>query len=114
VEPIVDRPDGFENSAFTTGERSLLNRWSGSTRTEWVARFWCAKEAAAKASGMGLAAGPASAEVIEADPDSGVMHVRRAPEILQNEANLANPLRVVTRRRAEYAWAWTLGEGVES
>jgi len=114
VETIVDRPDGFEDSAFTTGERSLLNRWAGSTRTEWVSRFWCAKEAAAKAWGMEMAAGPASAEVLEADPDSGVMHVRLAPEIWRNEADLANPLRVVTRRRAEYAWAWTLGEGVES
>ena len=28
------------------------------SRLEWVARFWCAKEAAAKATGLGLAAGP--------------------------------------------------------
>jgi malonyl CoA-acyl carrier protein transacylase/phosphopantetheinyl transferase len=114
VELIVDRADGFEDSAFTSGERLLLAQGLGSKRTEWIARFLCAKGAAAKASGIGPAAGPAGAEVIEADPDSGVMHVRLAPEISRNEANLANPIRVISCRRAKYAWAWTLGKGVET
>ena len=52
-------------TAFTAGERSLLDRWTGPSRTEWVARFWCAKEAAAKASGLGFAGGPASAEIVD-------------------------------------------------
>ena len=115
VESIVDRADGFEESAFTCGERFLLDRRLGSNRTEWVARFLCAKGAAAKASGIRTGRRPGRpAEVIEADLDSGVMHVRLAPEISRNEANLANPIRVITCRRAKYAWAWTLGEGVET
>ena len=82
VEPIVERPPSFEATAFTAGERALLDRWSGASRAEWVTRFWCAKEAAAKASGLGLAGGPASAQVVEADEDTGVIHVRLAPELL--------------------------------
>ena len=53
VEPIAERPPSFEATAFTAGERALLDRWSGSSRAEWVTRFWCAKEAAAKAAGLG-------------------------------------------------------------
>ena len=82
VEPIVERPAGFEATAFTAGERALLDRWSGASRAEWVTRFWCAKEAAAKASGLGSAGGPASAQVVDADEDTGVIHVRLAPELL--------------------------------
>ena len=75
---IVDRPEGFLASAFTPGERSLLGRWPGSSRSEWIARFWCAKEAAAKAAGVGLGRRsrpmPKSPRSIE---DSGV-HARQA------------------------------------
>jgi phosphopantetheine--protein transferase-like protein len=115
VETITERAESFEASAFTPGERSLLDRWSGSSRTEWVARFWCAKEAAAKATGVGLASGPSGAEVIDVDPASGAMRVRLAPTLVTAcPLPAGNPLRVVSARRADYAWAWTLGEGVES
>ncbi len=101
VESIVERPAGFETTAFTTGERALLDRWSGPGRAEWVARFWCAKEAAAKASGLGLAGGPAGAEVVEVHEETGVIHVRLAPELetARHDAVRENPLRVVSGRR---------------
>ena len=66
------------------------------------ARFWCAKEAAAKASGLGLAGGPAAAEVVEVHEDTGVIHVRLAPELRDSLAEMdvpENPLRVVSARR---------------
>jgi len=114
VEAITDRPPGFEDSAFTLAERALLSRWTGASRAEWVARFWCAKEAAAKASGVGLAAGPSSAEVVWVAEESGEMHVRLATELLAAcSQRMENPLRIVTARRANYAWAWSLGEGAE-
>ncbi len=114
VEPITDRPPGFEDSAFTPAERALLGRGTGASRAEWVARFWCAKEAAAKASGVGLAAGPTSAEVVWLAEESGEMHVRLSTELLTACSEpIESPLRIVSARRANYAWAWTLGEGVE-
>ena len=100
------RPSQPEND-FSCVEGSALTAQNGSHGS------CAAKGAAAKASGIRLAAGRAGAEVIEADFDSGVIHVRLAPEISRNEANMPNPIRVISRRRAKYAWAWTLGEGVE-
>ena len=74
--PIVDRPEDFEAAAFTPGERALLDRCPPQARAEWIARFWCAKEAAAKASGLGLADDPSGAEVVEVDERSGTLLVR--------------------------------------
>jgi len=115
VAAIVDRPESFLASAFTFQERSLLCRWEGSSRMEWVARFWCAKQAAARAAGGGSAALPAGAEVVRFDEGSGAMHVSLAPAVVAASAHhIVNPLRVVSARRAGHAWAWTLGAGAES
>ncbi len=115
VEPITSRPSGFEESAFTPAERSLLDRWTGANRAEWVARFWCAKEAAAKAAGVGLAAGPSSAEVVGIDEGSAEMLVRLSPELLAAcSKRIESHLRAVSARRGNYAWAWTLEAGARS
>jgi acyl transferase domain-containing protein/phosphopantetheinyl transferase (holo-ACP synthase) len=114
VEAIVERPAGFEALAFTATERTLLERWAGSNRTEWTTRFWCAKEAAAKASGLGMKGGPASAQVVEADENSGVLHVLLSPELLSVMPGdvVNNPVRVVSALRGNRAWAWTIIKGV--
>jgi acyl transferase domain-containing protein/phosphopantetheinyl transferase (holo-ACP synthase) len=112
VEAIVDRPESFEASAFTLQEQSLLGRVPASRRTEWIARFWCAKEAAAKSAGTGLHLGAASAEIGLADLESGVLQVKLAPPLAAEcPDSFVNPIRVITARRGDYAWAWTLGEG---
>jgi acyl transferase domain-containing protein/phosphopantetheinyl transferase (holo-ACP synthase) len=113
VAAITERPESFEASAFTTGERSLLDRWPGSSRSEWVTRFWCAKEAAVKATGgAGPASGSSSAEILDVDDASGVLRVGLAPELVgASRDHGADSLRVVSARRGDYAWAWVLGEG---
>jgi acyl transferase domain-containing protein/phosphopantetheinyl transferase len=115
VEPVTNRPTGFEESAFTAAEQTVLGRWSGANRAEWVARFWCAKEAAGKAAGVGLAAGPSSAEVVEIDEESAEMHVRLSPELLAAcPHQIASVVRIVSARRGNYVWAWTIREGADS
>ncbi len=115
VTEIVDRPESFLAATFSSHERSLLCHWQGATRMEWVARFWCAKQAAAKAAGVEAAAGPGVAEVDWVDENSGAVDVRLAPAIVAAASNqIVNPLRVVSARRAGHAWAWTLGEGAET
>ena len=111
VAPIAHRPTSFEATAFTVGERVLLDQWSGSRRAEWVTRFWCAREAAAKASGPGMAGGPASAQVVEADENTGVIRIRLAPELITAwpDGVCDNALYVVSARRVDRAWAWTIG-----
>jgi phosphopantetheinyl transferase len=116
VEPIVERDASFLSAAFTPGERSLLGRRSGSNRAEWTARFWCAKEAAAKASGLGLAGGPSSAEIVAVDDDTGVIDVRLGPELERAwpKDSRPNPLRVMSARRGQHVWGWTITTGGKS
>jgi hypothetical protein len=115
VQVIVDRPDDFEASTWTPSEQSLLSRWSGPARAEWAARFRCARQAAARAAGMGQDAGSSSAEVVHVDEDTGVLQVRIAPALpAAYPDRLVNPLRVISARRGEHAWAGTLAEGAES
>jgi phosphopantetheinyl transferase (holo-ACP synthase) len=115
VEAIADRPDGFLASAFTPGEQVLLGRWSGSSLSEWIARFWCAKEAAGKATGLGLPGGPGGCEITEVDEASGVIKVKLGPALATALAGQCEvSLHVVSARRNDYAWAWTLVEGADS
>lgn len=58
IERIRPRDEAFQEIAFSRDERVLLDAFPGPARDEWVARLWCAKEAAAKALGKGLAEGP--------------------------------------------------------
>jgi phosphopantetheinyl transferase len=64
VERIEPRDRSFEDLAFTPTERAML---PGEERDEWVARFWAAKEAAAKARGTGLEGNPKSVTISERD-----------------------------------------------
>jgi len=115
VAAIIDRPESFLASTFTPEERFLLDRWQGSSRMEWVARFWCAKEAAARAADVEPAADPAVAEVVKFEEDSGMMCVRLgSAAVAASSDHIVNLLRVVSARRDGYAWAWTLGAGAES
>jgi phosphopantetheinyl transferase len=59
VEQVADRGAAFEAAALSAAERDLLDRLGGD-RDAWLARFWTAREAAAKAAGTGLAGRPAA------------------------------------------------------
>ncbi len=110
VEPIVERSRSFEATAFLPGERALLDGRPPSGRAEWVARLWCAKEAAAKATGLGFVEGPSGVEVV-AIGDGGAVEVRLRGALAAARPGLAiGTVRVVTARRGDFAWAWTLGE----
>jgi malonyl CoA-acyl carrier protein transacylase/phosphopantetheinyl transferase (holo-ACP synthase) len=112
VEPIVPRGAGFEAIAFDDAERALLDEVGRSDRAEWVARFWCAKEAVAKASGRGMAGGPSGSAVVAADLISGVVAMEPGPELRAACPEWSGrTIRVVTARRGDYAWAWTVGDG---
>jgi phosphopantetheine--protein transferase-like protein len=74
LEHIQPREESFEKIAFDPTERELLNSFTPD-RDEWITRFWCAKEAVAKALGRGLPEGPQSVLVRAADPDTGDIQV---------------------------------------
>ena len=113
VEPIVERSATFEATAFLPGELALLGDRLGDERAEWIARLWCAKEAVAKATGLGFVEGPSGAEVVLDGFDES-LGVRLRGGLAKSCPELADRvIRVVTVRRGDFAWAWTLGEGIE-
>jgi acyl transferase domain-containing protein/phosphopantetheinyl transferase/acyl carrier protein len=93
LETVQSREAGFDSLAFDEEERRLLGGFNGD-RDEWITRAWCAKEAAGKASGAGLADGPKAMAVrrIEA---CGQMLVTRGPSVTDCEADRSNGCYVV-------------------
>jgi phosphopantetheinyl transferase len=57
--------------AFWGDERAWLEALDEAARLEWVTRFWCAKEAVAKAIGRGLVDGPQGLTVRGVDWTTG-------------------------------------------
>ena len=119
VEPIVERSPGFEPAAFSEVERAILDSRSrkDEDRGEWSARLWCAKEAVAKATGLGFVAGPSGVEVVAvglSDSGRAILGVELRGELARGCPNLADrTIRVVTERRGGFVWAWTVGKGFE-
>ena len=120
VEAVVDRSPGFAAVAFTALERGLLeSRYAQeSTASEGLARFWAVKEALAKATGHGFAAGPGGVEIVMVDPPDAsggvVCGVELRGELAVGCPELADrTVRVVSARRGDFVWAWTSGEKIE-
>jgi phosphopantetheinyl transferase len=115
VARVVSRGESFERTAFDDGERRLLDAIDPRERDAWAARMWCAKEAAAKATGHALIAGPRSVVADSLDAASGVIGVRLGRELVAACPELGpGPFRVSTAVRDGYAWAWTLMEEGET
>jgi hypothetical protein len=69
LEKIEPREASFEAIAFDDEERAMLDEFDN--RAEAVTRFWCAKEAVAKALGRGLSEGPRTVVVRACRTDRG-------------------------------------------
>ncbi|MEU9799256.1 beta-ketoacyl synthase N-terminal-like domain-containing protein [Streptomyces sp. NPDC051000] len=77
VETVTTDPDALLRIALGPGERALAERLAavdGTTLPGALTTLWCAKEAAAKAEGTGLAGRPRDWRVT-GDPGSGVLRV---------------------------------------
>jgi len=115
IEPIVDRSSDFLDLAFTEAEIVFLHRIQGIDRAEALARFWCAKEAAAKATGFGLLEGPKSLEIVHGLQADGSVGIRLGPGFAAACPALAEQtIKVQTARQGDRAWAWTLGREFSS
>jgi phosphopantetheinyl transferase len=66
IEAVQPRSYTFERAALTPAERSL-SRTSGTDRDAWLTRLWTVKEAAAKATGLGLQGRPRDFEIDAVD-----------------------------------------------
>jgi phosphopantetheine--protein transferase-like protein len=75
IESVSRRRPGFEKVAFTAQERQIVDALAEDQRLEWYLRLWCAKEAAGKALGRGLADGLHAFEVKTAELDDGAVRL---------------------------------------
>ncbi len=75
LQDVSPQTADFDRIAFTADELALLYAVEGAARDERRTRFWCAKEAAAKAVGRGLIEGPRSVAVEAWDETTGTAHV---------------------------------------
>ncbi len=69
IEKVAERSARFEEMVSTPAERALVAAAAEAGRDEALTRLWCAKEAAAKATGMGLQGNPRAFAVEEVDGD---------------------------------------------
>ncbi len=72
---------GAEELAFTSAEQALLASVADGRQESWPLRLWCAKEAVAKALGLGLVAGPRALVADRLDPASGTVQLRLSGEM---------------------------------
>lgn len=67
IEKIEKREASFEKTVFSSYEMSIL---PGVDRSEWITRFWSAKEAFAKSTGLGLQGDPRKFPIEEIRPEA--------------------------------------------
>jgi acyl transferase domain-containing protein/phosphopantetheinyl transferase len=75
AEPSEVRADDVLAAAFSASELALIPAGTAAERAMQVLRFWCAKEAAAKACGRGLEGDPRSWLIGDYDAASGAVTV---------------------------------------
>jgi acyl transferase domain-containing protein/phosphopantetheinyl transferase len=75
VEQRAPRPPGFAAATLSEAELGLLAGMPPEIADQWQLRIWCAREAAGKALGTGLAAGAATPRASALDVSSGAMQI---------------------------------------
>jgi acyl transferase domain-containing protein/phosphopantetheinyl transferase/acyl carrier protein len=100
---LIHRPGkGFPNLAFAPEEQHLLPPPESPEFPEWCLRFWCAKEAVAKALGRGLLNGLRDLKVLEANRQTGEILVTATQKLAQDYPYLADkPVQTYTAREGE-------------
>ncbi|WP_432843329.1 beta-ketoacyl synthase N-terminal-like domain-containing protein [Dactylosporangium sp. CA-092794] len=106
VAEVTDHRDSTIAYALGDAERRLLDAAAaGADRRVWFARFWAAKEAAAKAEGTGLDGHPRRFAVVAAGADTLTVAVAGRTYLVAHR-EIANPEGLPPRR---YVVGWTWG-----
>lgn len=76
VERLDRRRGDYERAAFTDDERRRLDAGPADRRAERALRLFCAKEAAAKATGLGLMGSPLNLHLVACDAEVARVELR--------------------------------------
>ncbi|WP_225098830.1 4'-phosphopantetheinyl transferase superfamily protein, partial [Streptomyces sp. CoH27] len=115
IEEVAERDPATLATALGTAELRLLRGLpedGPDPQAWWFTRFWAAKEAVAKAEGVGFGGRPRDFEVLEAAPDGSRLLVsgRLERAYTVHCAPVSNPPALPGR---EYVVAWTTGPGAD-
>ncbi|EST20916.1 acyltransferase domain-containing protein [Streptomyces roseochromogenus] len=115
IEEVTERDPATLATALGPAELRLLHARSTDgtgTEAEWFTRFWAAKEAVAKAEGVGFGGRPRDFAVLETTPDGSRLLVSGRLERVYTVycAPVTNPPALPDRT---YVVAWTTGPGAE-
>jgi phosphopantetheine--protein transferase-like protein len=83
LERLDKNHEAIEEVAFTPDELSLLASFQPAERSHYLLRFWCAKEALAKALGRGMMGNPLNLQVKDVCGKTGRLHLTIAGQLLQ-------------------------------
>ena len=101
--------DGAKDLAFTSAEQVLLAAVAEGPQESWPLRLWCAKEAVAKALGLGLVGGPRALVADRLDAESGTIQLRLSGEMAERfPAVDGRPLLAHTARERDVIVATSL------
>ncbi len=115
IEAVRQLSSNFESTAFTADEQQLLAALPESAKIEWVLRFWCAKEAVAKALGRGFLDGPHCIRIQAFDLKTGEVTVALQGKLVEAFTGFAGTgLMAYTAREGDYVIASTLCERTAS
>jgi phosphopantetheinyl transferase/acyl carrier protein len=98
----------FHDLAFATEERGLLSTLDASESEEWALRLWCAKEAVAKALGVGMPGGPTELLARKIEPSTGQVDIVRSQKFAQYSGGDTNNYQACTVRERDLVAATSI------
>jgi phosphopantetheinyl transferase len=103
IERLDRRRGDYERAAFTDEERRRLDDGPADRRAERALRLFCAKEAAAKATGLGLMGSPHNLHLVDCDAGLARVELRTAGRLAEALAAGA-PARFDAADRTAVVW----------
>jgi len=110
IEHVGRMNEDVEGLAFTPEEQELLSSVRHASDDGWPLRFWCAKEAVAKALGQGMIGGPQALVVKALDAVTGTVKMSLDGEMARRCPGSNNMLTVYTAREGDLIIATALCE----
>ena len=111
ILPVEGTRSADQRAGGQPREATLLKDLPEATRSEWTARFACARQAACKALVNGSASRPE--DFIVSDYDENTGRIRLEPPTGRKSAAGGRPLSVFTHREGGYVFAHVAWKGVE-
>jgi phosphopantetheinyl transferase len=107
VERLDRRGGDYERAAFTDDERRRLDTGPPDRRAERALRLFCAKEAAAKATGLGLMGSPLNLHLVDCDAGLTRVELRAVGRLAEALPEASPETSEAERSRPLVAWVGT-------